>query len=206
MHFATILGDGASYKNWETNHERQNQWRNIFGLLCYHNQNQLAQKPFHGIFPQIPAFLSIVSPQKWSQHSFLKCFFVIYPSGYFCDLPQRLFLHCVIILHSSHSLTCIPPDHIREIQKEKTKVLFWVQLPHHLTYKLSLSKFGLSRFRNVCELTTRHLVAETLISYFANDENCLHSSPILFCKFDIIRKSWTLKLKTGKTFSNFSSL
>ena len=132
--------------------------------------------------------------------------FLWYPSGYFCDLPQRLFLHCVIILHSSHSLTCIPPDHIKEIQKEKTKVLFWVQLPHHLTYKLSLSKFGLSRFRNVCELTTRHLVAETLISYFANDEKYLHSSPILFCKFDIIRKSWTLKLKTGKIFYNFSSL
>ena len=37
----------------------------------------------------------------------------------------------MIILHSSHSLTCIPPNHIREIQKEKTKVLFWVQLPHH---------------------------------------------------------------------------
>ena len=158
------------------------------------------------VFSPNPCIYINCFPSKIDHSIVPSIFFVMCPSGYFCDLPQRLFLHCVIILHSSHSLTCIPPDHIREIQKEKTKVLFWVQLPHHLTYKLSLSKFGLSRFRNVCELTTRHLVAETLISYFANDENCLHSSPILFCKFDIIRKSWTLKLKTGKTFSNFSSL
>ena len=83
------------------------------------------------VFSPNPCIYINCFPSK-NDHSIVPAiFFVMCPSGYFCDLPQRLFLHCVIILHSSHSLTCIPPNHIREIQKEKTKVLFWVQLPHH---------------------------------------------------------------------------
>ena len=129
-----------------------------------------------------------------------QCFFFTCPSGYFCDLPQRLFLHCVIILHSSHSLTCIPPNHIREIQKEKTKVLFWVQLPHHLTYKLSLSTIGLSRFRNVCELTTRHLVAETLISMM---KSVSFRAPSSFASLTLLEKVELWNWKRAKPFPIF---
>ena len=127
---------------------------------------------------------------------------------FFCDISQRLFLWPApaVIFALCDNPPFKPFTHLHSPKshqgdpKRKDESVVLGPTSSSLPYKVSLSTIGLSRFRNVCELTTRHLVAETLISMM---KSVSFRAPSSFASLTLLEKVELWNWKRAKPFPIF---